>query len=552
MIFASFALAEAEGAILAHGLRLPGGALKKGRRLSIEDIERLGKAGIERVIVARLEAGDVGEDEAADRIAAALAGPNLAKSRAFTGRCNLHAEAHGLAVFDPARLDRLNRVDEAVTVAALPVHSVVRPREMVATVKIIPFAVPGPVIEECLGLAAEGGPMLGVAPFKHLRAGLIQTALPGLKESVLDGTTAVTRARLEALDATLVAERRCRHDEAEIADAVRALRAQGCDLVLIFGASATVDRRDVAPAGVVRAGGRVVHFGMPVDPGNLILLAAIGETPVVVMPGCARSPKENGFDWVLDRLVAGLAVTPRDIMDMGSRGLLKEIPARPLPRARADRGPAEGSAKAGPRGARVAAVVLAAGQSRRMGARNKLLAEVGGAPMIARTVDAVLATRARPVIVVTGHEAEKVRSALAGRAVGFVHNPDFAAGLSTSLRRGIEAVEALADPVAGALVALGDMPLVAPAEIERLIAAFDPAEGRAICLPAFRGKRGNPVLWAREFFAEMKAVAGDVGAKHLLGEHEDKVCEVAVDSEAPLTDIDTAEELAHLAAPKGE
>jgi molybdenum cofactor cytidylyltransferase len=120
-----------------------------------------------------------------------------------------------------------------------------------------------------------------------------------------------------------------------VAEAVRKAVAAGCTLVMVSGASATVDRRDVVPDGITRAGGRIIHFGMPVDPGNLLLLAQLDEVTVIDLPGCARSPNYNGLDLVLARLAAGLAVTAEDIMDMGVGGLLKEIPTRPLPRARA-------------------------------------------------------------------------------------------------------------------------------------------------------------------------------------------------------------------------
>jgi molybdenum cofactor cytidylyltransferase len=285
---------------------------------------------------------------------------------------------------------------------------------------------------------------------------------------------------------------------------------------------------------------------MPVDPGNLMLLARLGPMRVLGLPGSARSPRFHGFDWVLQRLHAGLDVTGADLMHMGVGGLLKEIPSRPLPRAAAAPLPEPvRAAEALP----VAAVVLAAGQSRRMGPVNKLLADVGGMPMVRQVVTAVAASRARPIVVVTGHEAERVRAALDGLPVSFVDNPDYAEGLSASLRHGLAAVP---ENAKGALVALGDMPLVDTRQIDRLIAAFDPAAGRAICVPVWHGKRGNPVLWARRFFAEMQAVAGDVGARHLIGEHDDSVHEVEMDSDAVLIDVDSPDALASLTAPGRE
>ncbi len=541
MKFGPLATAEAAGAILAHGVRAGTVTFKKGRVLTPEDVAHLASAQVETVIAARLEPGDVGEDEAAAAIAEALCGPHLTKSAAFTGRCNLFADAAGLAQIDAARLDRINLLSEAVTVATLPAYAPVAPRQMVATIKIIPFAAPSAIVEAAWMIARENGPVLRIAPFRAKRVGLIQTKLPGTKASVLDKTVEATRARVAALGSELAPSRVCGHTEAELEAEIAALQAQGCDPILVLGASAITDRRDVIPAAIVARGGEIRHFGMPVDPGNLLLLAKLDEVDVVGLPGCARSPKRNGFDWVLQRLLADVPVSRRDIMRMGVGGLLGEIAIRPLPRGEAAPEPS----MATPRAPRIAAVVLAAGRSTRMGAANKLLAEIAGQPMIDHAVDAALASQAEPIIVVAGHDAAKVRTALGPRKVTAVENPDYAQGLSTSVRAGIAA---LPDDIDGALFLLADMPRVGAAHIDRLIAAFNPVEGRAICVPTHKSKRGNPVLWAARFFPEMRALVGDKGARQLLAEHAEQVCEVEMPDDAILVDVDTPEALAALRA----
>jgi molybdenum cofactor cytidylyltransferase len=290
----------------------------------------------------------------------------------------------------------------------------------------------------------------------------------------------------------------------------------------------------VVPAAVERAGGWIERLGMPVDPGNLLMLGQLDGAPFLGLPGCVRSPKLNGFDWVLPRLIADLPVTRHDIVRMGVGGLLKEIPSRPQPRAGA-------TPASVPRAPRIGALVLAAGRSTRMGSANKLLAEVEGAPMVIRAVDAALASQAAKVVVVTGHDAERVATAIAGRKVTVMHNSDYATGMSTSLHRGLAAFD---EGVDGVIVCLADMPRIAAATLDRLIAAFDPVEGRAICVPTWNGKRGNPVLWAKRFFPEMAEIHGDTGARHLIGEHGDLVCEVAMADDAVLIDVDTPDALA--------
>jgi len=238
---------------------------------------------------------------------------------------------------------------------------------------------------------------------------------------------------------------------------------------------------------------------------------------------------------VLERLAAGLPVGRSEIVKMGAGGLLAEIPTRPQPRD-------DESEEAGPQAApRVAVLLLAAGRSTRMGGPNKLLEPIDGTPMVARTATRLLSSRARPVVAVLGNQADAIDRALGKLPVERRRNPAFAEGLSTSLKCGLAA---LPDDIDGVVVCLGDMPLITGRDIDRLIAAFNPLEGRAIIVPTRRGKRGNPVLWAKRFFAEMAELAGDVGAKHLIGEHADLVCEVEMTGEAAITDIDTPEALA--------
>ena len=545
MKFGPVPLADAAGAILVHGRMAGDRRLRKGQLLAADDIAALAGAGITEIIAARLEAGDVGENDAAERVATAICGSGLRTGATGTGRVNLFAEADGIARFDAARIDRLNAVDEGITVATVAPYERVDARQIVATVKIIPLGVTETALAACEAVAGEATGLASVAPFRPHRAGLLQTMLPGMRSQVLDKTTATLTHRLADLGSVLEWEMRCAHDEAAIAAALAELQQDGAELIFVLGASATIDRRDVVPAAIAAAGGSVDHFGMPVDPGNLLVLARIGSTPVLALPGSARSPRLGGNDLVLQRLLAGIPVTGADLMAMGVGGLLKEIPGRPMPRidAAPDR---ETETVPMPR---LAAVVLAGGQSRRMGSRNKLLIEVDGQAMVARAVDTVAAAGFAPIVVVTGHEADRVRDLLASRDVVFAHNPHYADGISTSLRAGIAA---LAGDIDGALVSLGDMPRVRPDQLRRLADAFDPAAGRAICLPTWQGKRGNPVLWARRFFAEMTDVSGDVGARHIIGEHADLVFEVEMDDDSVLIDVDSPEALAAIEKTGGD
>jgi molybdenum cofactor cytidylyltransferase len=532
MKFMRSGVAEASGAVLAHTVRLGSSrVLKKGHVLTDQDVVALAGAGYETVTIARLEPADVSENLAASELGQAAAGDHVRVTDAFTGRANLYATTRGVAVVSRDGIDALNAVHESMTVATVPPYALVDAGDMVATVKVIPFSVHRSIVDRCVAIASDPGPAVRIAPLEPHSVGLILTRLRGTPERLLDSASRVLSEKLERLGSRLEHEVRCDHDEESIARALGELVEAGCSPILAFGASAIVDRQDVIPRAVELVGGTVDHLGMPVDPGNLLLLAHYAETPVIGAPGCARSPKPSGFDWVLERILSGLAVTGADVMRMGAGGLLKEIPTRQQTRQ-----PASPDT-------RIAALVLAAGRSERMAGSNKLLARIDGLPMIARVVDTVLQTRARPVVVVTGHDAEEIRKALGGRLVTFAHNPDFLAGISTSVRAGLSA---LSPDVEAALVCLGDMPQVQSGHIEALLSAFDPIEGRSICVPVYEGKRGNPVLWAARYFGELASVEGDVGGRPLLEKYVEEVCRVAVNDTGITVDIDTPDELAAL------
>jgi molybdenum cofactor cytidylyltransferase len=318
--FGKVPLAAASGGILAHSVRRDRLIFRKGQVLGPTELAALGGAGITDVTVALLEQGDIAENEAARRVAAAVRGDGVAEGPPATGRVNLFASHAGLLSFDPAAVDAVNSVTEDVTLATFPPLAPVEAGRMVATVKIIPFAVPQDSLDRCIEAARVAS--IAVHAFRSLSARLIQTVTADLKPSVMAKTSAVTADRMKRIGGTVAGETRCPHDvERLTADIAAALEA-GCDLLLVIGASAIVDRRDVIPAAIVALGGRIERLGMPVDPGNLILVGDIGGTPVLGLPGCARSPARNGLDWILERIAAGFSVTHGIVAGMGVGGLL--------------------------------------------------------------------------------------------------------------------------------------------------------------------------------------------------------------------------------------
>ena len=564
MRFGEFPTAEALGGRLAHSLRPEGGArVPKGTLVDAALVETLLGAGIGRVTAALPDAGDVHEDEAAARVARAFVGASdgLRVGAASTGRANVFATRDGLFAFDRDAVLAANAVDEGVTLATLAENLVVPAGRMVATVKIVPFAVPGrAVAAACAALAhgttASGGRTAAVRGFVPGRAALVQTVLPALSGRALDKTRRVTEARLEARGATLAVERRCAHAVDALAAELGALPA-GIDWVLVVGASAIADRRDVIPAGVERAGGEVHRLGLAVDPGNLLMLGELGGRTVLGLPGCARSPADNGVDRLLDRLACDVGIDEPWLRSLAVGGLLGEIVERPSPRRSADAGTGgdDGATDVPRRRDRIAALVLAAGASRRAGPTNKLLhplARPGRAarvPMVRATVERVLEAGPDETLVVTGHDAEAVGAALDGLDVRLVHNPAAASGMASSLVRGVSTLAASARPADAVLVCLADMPLVRPDTLAALVAAWRAAPDAPAVVPVHGGRRGNPVLLGRTRFDDVLSLAGDVGARSLL--RGDGVLELDVDDPGVLVDHDTPEALAALDAADG-
>lgn len=330
MRFGSVPVSEAGGAVLAHSLMLGRKKMPKGRVLSAADLAAIAGAGISRIVVARLDPGDVGEDRAAERLANALVpDPAIAHLRLTApqkGRVNFHATGPGVVKIDTAAIRALNLIDPALTFAVLPAFARVSAGMMVATVKIITYAVAEDALARAI-VAAEGA--LQVRPVLMRDAGLILTDAPGQAKDLGSKAEEAVRTRLSRLGMTLAEVVTVPHGEAEIAAALATLKG---DMSLILTGAATSDSYDVAPEGLRRAGGTVARFGMPVDPGNLLFYGALGNRPVIGLPGCARSPALNGADWVLERIACGIMPGPEDIAAMGVGGLLKEIPVRPEPR----------------------------------------------------------------------------------------------------------------------------------------------------------------------------------------------------------------------------
>jgi len=314
---------EAAGKILVHNVADETGrkAFGKGHVVAREDLEKLAQLGRRDAYVAELEPGDVHEDQAAARLAAAIAGPGVLPGRATTGRVNLHAAYRGLLKVDAETLGRVNDLD-GLTVATLRDYTVVSEKQMVATIKIIPFAVPGTRLEQAENMGRERPGAVQVMPLRQVDVALVLTGSEAARQRVFQAFEGPIRERVEALGSRVVDVTYVAEDEAAIAGVLGAAVERGAGLVILAGETSIMDADDITPRGIRRAGGQIEHYGAPVEPGHLLLLAYRGPVPILGAPGCARSRERNVVDLILPRLLAGERLTRADIVALGVGGLM--------------------------------------------------------------------------------------------------------------------------------------------------------------------------------------------------------------------------------------
>jgi len=336
MRFKPVPLHQAKGKILGHNIAGADGQrmLRKGRPLTDEDLEKLHTLGRTSVYVAEMEPGDVDENTAARRVAEAVCGPGLHSSGGASGRSNLLSDEMGILRINVERLARINECD-GITLATLTTHSPVRARQIVGTIKIIPYAVPESVLSLVEAITAGDSPIVRVDALPSRPVGLILSGSTSMHQKLLSDF-APLRDRIERLgssatrtDFVALDEE---SDEAALAEMLKGQIASGIQMILLAGETAIMDSQDILPRAVERAGGHVESVGAPVDPGNLLMLAYINDVPVVGAPGCARSRKTNIVDWILPRLLVGDRLTRRDIVELGHGGLLQDVPERGMPR----------------------------------------------------------------------------------------------------------------------------------------------------------------------------------------------------------------------------
>ena len=528
----SLAPQDSIGAVLAQTYNLPGKIISKGTFVTNEFVGYFKTGNVKTILCAVPEEGDIHEDEAAEAISSAIDKNHIYADKASTGRVNFKSQSLCLVRYDRDFIKELNLVDESIAFSIVEHNQLLAEGDLIATLKIIPFFMQKKYVDRVIKILAKDE-LFKIHSLKKKEVTLIQTCFEWQKKSIFTATSNVTKARLEALGCSLKKEKLINHDYDTLRAIIRSSVKNEPEILLVSGASAITDRSDCIPKAILSEGGEIIQYGLAVDPGNLLLIGKVGNTTVIGMPGCARSPKLNGFDWVLQLLMADIPINREELADMGAGGLLMEIASRPLPRALAK--------SVSKRETKVMGVILAAGNSTRMGKDNKLLRNIGDAPLIRNTAIEMLKSDLDSCSIVLGYQSDKVADVIKDLNVNLILNPSWKEGQASSLRAAINTLDSTYSDL---LIMLGDLPGIKSSHINSIIEEHLLTDNRKskITIPSFKGQKGNPVIWGRSFFHDLSNLEGDVGGRTLFSEHPAAINILEMNDPWVVKDADTPED----------
>ena len=516
---------ETFGCLLMHSVFLEDGRIRKGKIIDKNDIAMMERSDIEKVQVGELEDDDIGENAASGLIAKAIATNQFSVSPTLSGKTNITSIADGLIEIDEGNVTKLNNLSPNIAVSTLNNHDVVYRGDHTVSVKIISFVISSSDLDKILNFLKKNK-IVKLKKFKSMRFGVIYTIAKNEKRSLIEKTKKSIMSRIGNYNSTIMDERVLPHNSASIKNNVVELLENNINCILLFLSTSVTDVNDIVPTVINDLGGKINSFGMPVDPGNLTLSGKINDVDIIVAAGSARSDSLNGFDWHLNCLHANIEVSQEMVNSLGVGGLLKDIDFA-VKRKRV-------SKTIDTKKSNIAAVVLCAGESKRMGNRNKLLLKVAGKSLIKNYIDNISKSNVSEIVIVTGYQSIEIERELEGYDVKFIHNEKYREGMSTSLNTGINS---LSKNINAAIICLPDMPMIGIYEINKLIEYYNPKIGNEICIATYNDQRGNPVLWDRKYFKKLMQIKGDKGGRYLLPKFLEQSVEVVL-GEAVAFDVD--------------
>ena len=516
---------ETFGYLLIHSVFLKDGRIRKGKIIDKDDISLMKKSGIEKVYVGEFGEDDISENSASSLIAKAIATNEFSISPTLSGKTNITSTSDGLIEIYEDNVKNLNNLSPNIAVSTLNNHDVIYRGDHIVSVKIISYSISSSDLDKIIKFLKKNK-IIKPKKFKSMRFGVIYTTAKNEKISLIEKAKKSLKSRISDYNSTIMEERVISHDYLTIKENIDQLKDHNINCILLFLSTSITDVNDIVPSVINDLGGEIKSFGMPIDPGNLTLSGKIAELNIIVAAGSARSDSLNGLDWHLNCIHANIEVTQEMVNSLGVGGLLKDIDFA-VKRKRV-------SKAIDTKKSNIAAVVLCAGESKRMGIRNKLLLKVEGKSLIRRYIDNISKSNVSEIVIVTGHQSFEIEKELDGFDLKFIHNEKYKDGMSTSLNTGINS---LSKNINAAIICLPDMPMIGIYEINKLIEYYNPKIGNEICVATYNDQRGNPVLWDRKYFEKLMQITGDKGGRYLLPKFIDKSVEVKL-GEAVTFDVD--------------
>ena len=513
------------GYLLMHSVFLKDGRIRKGKIIDQDDIRMMEKSNISKVYVGEFEEGDISENSASSLIAKAIAKSQFSISPTLSGKTNITSTADGLIEIDEEKVTKLNSLSPNIAVSTLNNHDVVYRGDHIISIKIISYVISSSDLKKIINFLKKNK-IIKLKNFTSMRFGVIYTTAKNEKRSLVEKTKKSIKSRISDYNSTIMHESVIPHDYGSLKAKIEQLIESDINCILLFLSTSITDVNDIVPSVINNLGGAVKSFGMPVDPGNLTLSGKINEVDIIAAAGSARSDTLNGLDWHLNCIHANIAVTQAMVNSLGVGGLLKDIDFA-VKRKRV-------SKTIDTKKSNIAAVVLCAGESKRMGSKNKLLLKVEGKTLIKNYIDNISKSNVSEIVIVTGHQSSEIEKELDGYDLKFIYNEKYREGMSTSLNTGINS---LSKNINAAIICLPDMPMIGIYEINKLIEYYNPKIGHEICVATYNDQRGNPVLWDKKYFKKLMQITGDKGGRYLLPKFLDKSVEVKL-GEAVAFDVD--------------
>ncbi len=528
---------EAEGLILANDIELKSSIIKKGTKLSSSNISSLKLAGLETISCYKPNKNDIDAKTAIGMVAAAITGNNTAYILNDDGYCHIFAEKNGIIDIDEVRINRFNNSHPDIFINTIKKDEIVKKDDLLAVIRIIPYLINIDEVNNTIHTNTGQGSLISVADFNIKTTTLIQTTMPDTEEQLTSSTKIYLEELLLKADCKLKSDIKCEHNSEDIANSIYTAINQGAEFIIISPAKPTYGKSDIIPTALKESAIDIYKIHIPVETGFDTILAYKGKRiPVIQIPHNYHLGNNDTINKLICKLISKQKFNIEDITQLGFGSL--SIKSNITNKTKSEL--LSGTSTKAKGKSTIAAIILAAGRGTRMGGNNKLLHEINDEPLFLQSIKSALKSKASPIIVVTGFEADRTEEYLRAYDVVILRNTGYKMGIKTSIDL---ALSSLPHSVDGALLIPADMPGITTEHIDKLIKSFKPNKKEALCISEFEGVKKNPILWPRNLFADANLIPDNSHLRPVFLEHTDYTKAVKTKNELDIIDINTPGDL---------